>query len=86
MWKYKNKTIKVGRSFKDDDGVIHPPNWNIWSAEEKKAMQITEVVEEHATPQKKLVANVLFNAAKAGVVDQVAPLIESYFKQGGLAK
>jgi hypothetical protein len=46
MWKYKNKTIKVGRSFKDDDGVIHPPNWNIWSAEEKKAMQITEVVEE----------------------------------------
>ena len=47
---------------------------------------ITEVVEEHATPQKKLVANVLFNAAKAGAVDQVAPLIESYFKQGGLAK
>ncbi len=31
-------------------------------------------------------ANVLFNAAKAGIVDQVAPLIESYFKQGGLAK
>ena len=36
MWKYKNRSIKVGRSFKDDDGVVHPPNWNIWSAEEKK--------------------------------------------------
>ena len=46
---------------------------------------ITQVVEEHAAPQKKLVANVLFNAARLGIVDSVAPLIESYFKQGSLA-
>jgi len=36
-WKYKNKVIVEGRSWSNDDGVKHPPNWNIWSDADKKS-------------------------------------------------
>ena len=46
MWKYKGKAINPGKSCRDDDGILHPPNWNIWSADEKKSMGITEIIPE----------------------------------------
>lgn len=35
MWKYNDKTIKVGKSWKTSDGITHPTNWNNWSDEDK---------------------------------------------------
>ncbi len=35
MWKYNNKIIRTSKSWVDDDGVQHPPNWHLWSNEEK---------------------------------------------------
>lgn len=34
-WKYNNRTIRVGKAWTDNNGVTHPRNWTIWSAEEK---------------------------------------------------
>ena len=44
MWKYKNKDIRPGKSWRDDNGVLHPSNWNIWSADYKASMGITEII------------------------------------------
>lgn len=46
MWKYGSKTIREGRSWTDDDGITHPGNWHIWSADEKAAAGLTEVTPE----------------------------------------
>jgi len=46
MWKYKDKNIKPGRSWRDDNGVLHPGNWNIWSADYKASMDIIEIIPE----------------------------------------
>ena len=46
MWKYKSKSIRPGKSWRDDNGITHPSNWNIWSADEKKSMGITEIIPE----------------------------------------
>ena len=46
IWKYNNKEIRAGKSWTDKNGVQHPANWNIWSAEEKAAMGITSVEPE----------------------------------------
>jgi hypothetical protein len=46
MWKYKDKSIRPGKSWKDDNGVLHPGNWNIWSAEHKDSMGIIEIIPE----------------------------------------
>lgn len=35
MWTYNGRTIRVGRSWADDNGVKHPANWTRWSDEEK---------------------------------------------------
>ena len=40
------ETIRPGEAWRDKNGVRHPPNWQIWSAEEKTAAGITEVVQE----------------------------------------
>jgi len=37
------KEIRPGKSWVDDNGVRHPANWNIWDADHKKSMNITEV-------------------------------------------
>ena len=41
------KTISPGKSWVDKDGFQHPPNWQIWSAEDKEAHGITEVILEN---------------------------------------
>jgi len=46
MWKYNGRSIRPGKSWRDDNGVLHPGNWNIWSADEKKSMGITEIIPE----------------------------------------
>ena len=39
------QVISAGRSW-SQDGVTHPRNWHIWSAEYKASLGITEIVEE----------------------------------------
>ena len=46
MWKYRDRIIKPGKGWVDDNGVRHPSNWHIWSKEEKAKYNITEVIEE----------------------------------------
>ncbi len=46
MWKYGSKIIREGRSWTDDNGITHPSNWHIWSADEKAAAGLTEVTPE----------------------------------------
>jgi len=40
------QTLRAGKGWKDENGIQHPPNWNIWSTEEKTAAGITEIVQE----------------------------------------
>jgi len=40
------QTLRAGRGWKDENGVQHPSNWNIWSVEEKTAAGVTEIVQE----------------------------------------
>ena len=40
------QTLRAGKGWKDENGVQHPPNWHIWSAEDKAAAGVTEVVPE----------------------------------------
>lgn len=35
-WKHNGRTIKVGRSWVDDNNIRHPSNWMIWSDSAKK--------------------------------------------------
>ena len=46
MFKYKTQTLKPNRAWTDDNGITHPRNWHIWSAEDKAAAGVTEVVQE----------------------------------------
>ena len=46
MLKYKTQTLKPNRAWTDDNGITHPRNWHIWSAEDKAAAGVTEVVQE----------------------------------------
>jgi hypothetical protein len=46
MWKYGSKTIREHKSWTDDNGITHPRNWHIWSAEDKAAHGLTEVTPE----------------------------------------
>ena len=43
MWQYNSKTISVGRSWTDDNGVTHPAVWNRWTSEQKTAMGLVWV-------------------------------------------
>ena len=40
-----NQTLRPGRGWKDENSIQHPPNWNIWSTEDKAAAGITEIVQ-----------------------------------------
>ena len=44
MWKYGSKTIREHKSWTDDNGVTHPKNWHIWSAADKEAAGLVEVI------------------------------------------
>ena len=46
MWKYNGRVIREGQSWTDDNGIQHPSNWNIWSADEKAAAGLTEATPE----------------------------------------
>jgi hypothetical protein len=46
MWKYNGKTINERKSWVDDNGIQHPPNWHIWSPSDKAAAGLVEVVED----------------------------------------
>ena len=44
MFLYNKTTeIKPGKGWRDKDGVLHPKNWNIWSDDHKKTMNIEEI-------------------------------------------
>ena len=42
------QTIRPGKAWTDGDGVQHPANWHVWSAEEKAERGITEIVQQPA--------------------------------------
>jgi hypothetical protein len=46
MWKYNGRIIAEGKSWTNDDGITHPSNWHIWSADEKAAAGLTEATPE----------------------------------------
>ncbi len=46
MWKHNGRTITVGKAWTADNGVQNPANWHIWSASEKVAAGVVEVIEE----------------------------------------
>ena len=46
MWKHNGRTIRVGKAWTADNGVQNPANWHIWSASEKIAAGVVEVIEE----------------------------------------
>ena len=46
MWKYDSKTIREHKSWTDDNGITHPKNWHIWSADDKAAAGLIEVTPE----------------------------------------
>ena len=46
MWKYNGRIIVEGKSWTNDDGITHPSNWHIWSADEKAAAGLTEATPE----------------------------------------
>jgi hypothetical protein len=41
-----SQTLRAGKGWKDENGIQHPPNWQIWSAEDKAAAGVTEIVPE----------------------------------------
>ena len=41
MWQYNGTTIRVGRSFTDDNGITHPAVWGRWTNEYKQSMGLT---------------------------------------------
>jgi len=68
MWKYKDKSIRPGKSWRDDNGVLHPGNWNIWSADYKASMGIIEIIPE--TPPDSRLYNWSMN--KDGTINSIA--------------
>ena len=48
MWQHNGRTIKEGRSWKSDDGIVHPSNWAVWSDEVKKSFGLVQVADPKA--------------------------------------
>ena len=36
-YKYSGRIVRAGKSWVDNDGITHPRNWTVWSAETKAA-------------------------------------------------
>lgn len=47
MWKYGSKTIREHKSWTDDNGITHPKNWHIWSAADKEAAGLVEIIPDN---------------------------------------
>lgn len=43
MWQYNNRTISVGRSWTDANGITHPSVWSRWTDEVKQSMGLVWV-------------------------------------------
>lgn len=43
MWKYSGRTIREHKAWIDDNGIMHPRNWHIWSPSDKAAAGLTEI-------------------------------------------
>ena len=43
MWQYKNKIIRVGKPWVDDEGTKHPWNWMRWDYWRKKEVGVEYV-------------------------------------------
>ena len=52
-WKYKDTIIEEGKSWTDDNNILHPSGWAIWSADEKEAMGLTALTAD-AEPDSRL--------------------------------
>jgi hypothetical protein len=46
IFKCNGKTIRPGQQFTDADGATHPGSWYTYSAEQKTAIGITEIVQQ----------------------------------------
>jgi hypothetical protein len=46
VYKCNGKTIRPGQQFTDADGTVHPGSWYTYSAEQKTAIGITEIVQQ----------------------------------------
>ena len=46
IYKCNGKTIRPGQQFTDADGTTHPGSWYTYSAEQKTAIGITEIVQQ----------------------------------------
>jgi len=48
MWKHTptNTSVRPGKGWTDEDGIQHPGNWHVWSAEEKSSRGLIEITEE----------------------------------------
>ena len=46
VYKCNGKTIRPGQQFTDADGATHPGSWYTYSAEQKTAIGITEIVQQ----------------------------------------
>jgi len=40
-WKHNGRTIKAGKGWTDDNNIVHPSNWMIWSDTYKKSVGLT---------------------------------------------
>jgi hypothetical protein len=49
-WKYGDRTLRVGKSWKSSDGVTHPSNWIIWSDASKTKYGVTWEDDPTPTP------------------------------------
>ena len=78
MWKYNGKNIKPGKSWRDDNGVLHPGNWNIWSAEHKASMGIIEIIPE-TPPDSRLY---YWSSDSNGKVTSIAKKLDDYEDNG----
>jgi len=43
MWQYKNRIIRVGKPWVDDEGTKHPWNWMRWDYWRKKEVGVKYV-------------------------------------------
>jgi hypothetical protein len=41
-----NQTLQAGKAWRDENGIQHPSNWDIWSTVDRAAAGITEIVQE----------------------------------------
>lgn len=41
-----NQTIKIGKAWRDENDILYPPNWAIWSSDDRTSAGITEIVQD----------------------------------------